>query len=173
MPHGYIILADGRSEPTVKTRGGITVFLTVLITLLVILAAATWLMMRNDSDIASGPQREAGAATVRERTLDEAKEARFVSIFVSDPAGGLASYMVGGSTDEFNEFAAAITNAQPVPGASDATFSDLLVFSFASNDTLELPYSPTRNQYLYSDRLYQPTTDLAPMIARVEQKFQT
>lgn len=156
-----------------KTRSSFTVFLAVLVALLVILAAATWIMLRDDGDIASGPQREPGVAAVREHTLAEATQARFLSIFASDSAGELASYLVGGSTEEFTEFGTAITNAQPVEGASDATFSDLLVFSFGSNDTLELSYSRTRNQYLFSDRLYQPTTDLAPMIAKVEQKFQT
>ena len=91
---------------------------------------------------------------------------------MSNADGSLASYMVGGSTEEFRAFAEAVASARPVEGTSDATFSDLLVFSFGGGDTLEIAYSRSRNQIILTDRLFQPGVNLAPMITNVEQKFQ-
>ena len=64
------------------------------------------------------------------RTLAEAPQARFISLFVTNPAGGVSSFLVGGKTDEFNAFAAAVAEGRPIEGGSDESFTDLIVFSF-------------------------------------------
>lgn len=157
----------------VKNRNRLPVFLGLLALLMVVLVFLA-------SRVISDSEEEAGGSgggrvdttTVTPRTLADVPQARFLSIFVSDAAGNLASYMVGGDTPEFDGFAEAMANAQPAPGISDETFSDLLVISFGTNDTLELSYSRSRNQFILEDVLYQPTASLSPMIATVESKFE-
>jgi len=130
------------------------------------------LRVNNDSDQTVAVRERQGTATVPPRSLADVPQARFISIFVSDTAGNLASFMVGGETPEFDGFAEAIANAQPAPGLSDETFSDLLVVSFGTNDTLEVQYSRSLNQFMFEDVLYQPAADLSPMISVVESKFE-
>lgn len=105
------------------------------------------------------------------RSLTETGRAGFISVFVYNAAGQVSSYMIGSGTDEFNAFAQAIENAQPVGTAADETFSDLLVISFGHNDTVDLSYSPEKNTLIHEEQAYRPATDLAPLISRVEQKF--
>ena len=170
--HGYIITANGKLKPTLKNRNNFAVFLGALAVLLVLLGMGTWLLRHGSDDKGSSRPDQTGTGAPPQRTLAESPRARFLSIFVSDPAGGLASYLVGGGTEEFNGFASAIAGAQAVEGAGDESFSDLLVLSFGANDTLEVSYSRSRNQFIIDDRLYRPTDDLAPMIGAVEQRFQ-
>ncbi|MHB1361317.1 MAG: hypothetical protein ACYCW5_01800 [Thermoleophilia bacterium] len=156
-----------------RSRNNFVVFIASLAALLALLGLMTFLLARNGggaagADAGSGTTGTGGA---REHALQDAPQARFLSVFTSNADGSLASYMVGGKTEEFNTFAADVASGQPVEGASDATFSDLLVFSFGAGDTLEVAYSRRRNQFILGDKLYQPAGNLAPMIANVEQKF--
>lgn len=145
--------------------------MTALAALLVLLGAATWILTRNDDESSSGGFDAGSATTPHERRLTEAPGARFMSIIVSDAKGNLASYMVGGKTEEFDTFAAAIADARLLTGPGDESFTDLLVLSFGDNDTLEVSYSRARNQFILGDSLFQPSANLAPMIGAVEQKF--
>lgn len=166
-----IIAAYEDREPKVKKRNRLPVFLGVLALLMAILIFLA-LSAGDDSERTADGGERPGAAAIPPRSLADVPQSRFVSIFVSDAEGNLASYMVGGDTPEFDGFAEAITNAQPVPGISDETFSDLLVVSFGTNDTLELSYSRSLNQFMFEDMLYEPRADLSPMIAVVESKFE-
>ncbi len=153
-----------------NSRKTLAVFAAALAALLIVLALATVLLTSEDTSGSrgSGPSED-GAP--RQHALSEAPQARFLSIFAVSADGSLASYMVGGQTDEFNAFAAAVAGAPEIVGGSDESFTDLLVFSFGTNDTLEVAYSRAHNQFILEDRLYQPKANLAPMIAAVEEKF--
>ena len=157
-----------------KGRNSIAVFLASFLLLVAVLGVATYFLTRGAAGSAAAGAGDATAKTpsAPEHVLADAPRARFLSIFASGADGSLASYMVGGSTDEFSQFADAVATAGPVDGTSDASFSDLLVFSFGADDSMELGYSRTRNQFILVDRLYQPAVNLAPMISNVEQKFQ-
>ncbi|MHB9111346.1 MAG: hypothetical protein ACYC4D_01780 [Thermoleophilia bacterium] len=159
--------------PKVKNRNRLPVFLGLLALLMAGLVFMASRVGNDSGDTAGGGAGgQSDTAIAGPRTLADVPRARFLSIFVSDAAGNLASYMVGGGTPEFDGFAEAMASAQPAPGASDETFTDLLVISFGTNDTLELSYSPSRNQFILDDVLYQPTADLSPMITAVESKFE-
>lgn len=168
-----IIAADEDQMPKVKKRNRLPVFLGLLALLMTGLIFMAYRVGSDSENTAGrGADEQSETAIPEPRTIADVPKARFLSIFVSDPAGNLASYMVGSGTPEFDGFAEAITGAQPAPGESDETFSDLLVISFGSNDTLELSYSRSRNQFILDDVLYQPTADLSPMISTVESKFE-
>jgi hypothetical protein len=159
--------------PKVKNSNRLPVFLGVL-TLMAAGLVLIVLLIHNDSkesDRGSGGGRTT-TSTAPPRTLADVPGARFISIFVTDATGNLASYMVGGGTEEFDSFTEAIANAEAAPGVSDETFTDLMVISFETNDTLELSYSRSSNRFILDDVLYKPTTDLSPMIAAVEGKFE-
>lgn len=159
--------------PKVKNRNRMPVFLGTLALLIVVLVFVASRVNNDNGDAAGGDAgRSESTASARPRNLADVPRARFVSIFVTDAAGNLASYMVGGGTSEFDGFAEAITNAKPAAGASDETYSDLLVFSFGANDTLELSYSRRLNLFILEDVLYQPSASLSPMITTVENKFE-
>ncbi len=119
----------------------------------------------------SAREQQAVSAATRSHTLAEAGSADFVSIFVYDGEGGVASLMVSGSTEEFQRFVDAVRGAVPTEGERDDSFSDLLVFSYGDGSSLELPYSRTRNRLAYEGRLYQPAAELAPLIESVEVRF--
>ena len=154
-----------------KSRNNLAVFLTAMALLLLLLAVTTWVLSRDSGESTNGATALQPGESAPRRSLAETPQARFISLFVSNPGGDLASYMVGGKTDEFNAFAATIAGAQPLQGGSDETFTDLLVFSFNTDDSLEIAYSRAHNQFILEDRVYQPVTNLAPMIAAVEQKL--
>jgi hypothetical protein len=159
--------------PKVKKRNRLPVFLGLLVILMAgLILMASRVGSDSEDSAGSGADGQSDPSIAEPRTLADIPRARFLSIFVSDPAGNLASYMVGGGTPEFDGFTGAIAGAQAAPGASDETFSDLLVVSFGANDTLELSYSRSRNQFILDDVLYQPTADLSPMITDVESKFE-
>jgi len=168
---GYIISADGEQKPIMKSWDKITVFIVALGTLLIVLALVTVLLMGSGGASGDNTSNQKTGDPARERTLSEVPGARFLSIFVSDANGGLASYMVGGKTDEFQDFTEAVAAASQLDGFGDETFEDLLVFSFGENDTLEMSYSRTLNRFILGDRVYQPSGNLAPMIDLVEKKF--
>ncbi|MBI5870543.1 MAG: hypothetical protein HZB44_06250 [Actinobacteria bacterium] len=157
--------------PKVKNRNRLPVFLGLLALLMAGLIFMASRMEDDGMDLTGGAGGQSDTAMVEPRTLADVPRARFLSIFVSDDAGNLASYMVGGGTPEYDAFAGAISGAQPEPGASDETFTDLLVVSFGTNDSLELSYSPSRNRFILDDVLYQPAADLSPMITDVEKRF--
>ncbi len=143
-----------------------------LLAVLVIISAGIALAVRNEAvNSTSGADPSGDAATVPARTLADAGNAHFISIMVYDGNGGVSSFMVGGKTDEFKAFTAAVRDARPVDQPADASFSDLLVFSFGRQDTLEASYSRTRNLLMLGDQAYRPAADLAPMIADVEKRF--
>lgn len=171
---GYIITSDGRKHPKVRGRNNIVVFIASLAGLLALLGLLTFLIARNSGGTAGadgGIEEGTGATSPRDHSPLDAPQAKFLSIFASNADGSLASYMVGGKTEEFDAFAADVASAPPAEGVSDESFSDLLVFSFGPGDTLEVAYSRGRNQFILGDRLFQPAENLAPMIANVEQKF--
>lgn len=156
-----------------KKAGPLRVALPLLVLLALIVLAAVLLLRscgqgQQDSSSASP---EGSTAEVRVRTLAEVPQADFLSIFVYDAEGGMASFLVGGKTDQFNAFTAALAGATPVEAVSDASFSDLIIASFGSNDTLEMSYSRQRNLIIVGDKAYAPAGDLAPMVAGIEQQF--
>ncbi len=171
IPAGYIMAVDGRFKHKVKSRKNLFVFIAALVMFGFFLFALTWVTTRNGIKAEEKASTGTNGGAVHERTRAEAPQAKFLSIFVTTSAGGLASYMVGGDTDEFMAFADALVSAQPVEGISDETFADILVLSFGNNDTLEIPYSRTRNLFIIDETLYQPSANLGPMIAAVEQRF--
>ncbi|MHB8857877.1 MAG: hypothetical protein ACYC6Z_00100 [Thermoleophilia bacterium] len=156
-----------------RGRNNIVVFIAALAGLLTLLGLMTFLIARNSGGTAGadGGIEGTGATGPRDHSPQDAPQAKFLSIFASNTDGSLASYMVGGKTKEFDAFAADVASAPPAEGASDESFSDLLVFSFGAGDTLEVAYSRSRNQFILGDKLFQPAENLAPMIADVEQKF--
>ncbi|MDO8737300.1 MAG: hypothetical protein Q7K29_09515 [Thermoleophilia bacterium] len=156
-----------------NNRYRLPVFLATLALLVVgLVFLASRVSSDNEESPGGGTDGRDSSVAITPKNLADVPQARFMSIFVTDAAGNLASYMVGGGTQEFDGFAEAIANAQPATGASDETFSDLLVVSFGANDTLELSYSRSRNQFILEDVLYQPTASLSPMISTVESKFE-
>jgi hypothetical protein len=118
----------------------------------------------DNADLTGGPP-------ARRHDLSEAPRADFISIFVYDANGGVSSFMVGGRTEEFNSFTVALKDAAPVSESEDSSFSDLLVLSFGDSDTMELPYSRSRNLMMFEDRIYRPSANLAPLIAVVEKRL--
>ena len=110
-------------------------------------------------------------AAGREHSLGDAGKAEFLTIFVYDGEGGVSSFMVGGSTQEFQAFVAAVRDARRAMGEKDDSFSDLLVFSFSDQSTLELPYSRSRNLMAAGGQLFTPSSAIGPMIAGVEARF--
>ncbi|MCL6106398.1 MAG: hypothetical protein M1309_03490 [Actinobacteria bacterium] len=107
----------------------------------------------------------------RRHTPVDAPHAGFMSIFVYDARGGVSSFMVGGRTGEFTALSTGISKARMVAGESDQSVSELLVFSFGGDNTLELPYSQTRNLFFLSGQAYRPSTDLSPIIDSIEKKL--
>ncbi len=112
----------------------------------------------------------AGTAALHYTPVD-APHAGFMSIFVYDARGGVSSFMVGGRTGEFKALSTGISNARMVAGESDQSVSELLVFSFGGDNTLELPYSQTRNLFFLDSQAYRPSTDLSPIIDSIEKKL--
>lgn len=153
-----------------KPKQTVAVFAATFAFLVLILGVATYLLLGDSGTSGEDGASGAGAAP-RERTLQDAPQARFLSIFSSSGDGSLSSYLVGGKTDEFNAFGEAIAGARPADGASDETYADLLVLSFGEDDTLEISYSRAHNRFILGDVIYEPATELAPMIESVEQKF--
>ena len=111
------------------------------------------------------------SAEGRAHGLGDAGKAEFLTILVYDGEGGVSSFMVGGSTREFQDFVAAVRDARQAMGEKDDSFSYLLVFSFGDRSTLELPYSRNRNLLATGDQLFTPSSDIGPMIAGVEERF--
>lgn len=147
-------------------------WLMLALALLALAAIAALLAIRQGAGEKSAVSSEPAATTAAPaRTLAETDQAGFISIFVYNAAGEVASYMVGSGTDEFNQFVEAIEKAQPVAAAADETFSDMLIISFGHNDTIDLSYSPEKNTLIREEQAYLPPTDLKPLIASVERKF--
>ncbi|MFA6000778.1 MAG: hypothetical protein WC828_01530 [Thermoleophilia bacterium] len=155
-----------------KRRAPVKVFFTLMVVLaLVIVASVLLLRSLGRNEEASENGSFDNVSGVRERTMAEAPRANFISLFVYDANGGVASFMVGGKTEEFDAFASAIAEARPVEAIADESFSDLIILSFGSKDTLELSYSRKLNMLKLGDQGYAPQENLTPMIVEVEQKF--
>lgn len=140
----------------------------LFLALVSILFAVIIIHDRDAIDVGGNEVREA-----RERlhSLDEVSQAEFVSVFIYQDEGEMASYMVSDSTPDFDALASAVINAAPMTGERDESFSNLLVFSFSDKSTLELPYSEARNQLIFNDGVYAPSADLAPIIGDIEARF--
>lgn len=145
--------------------------LALLVATVIIAAVLVVANYRGDGGTGAGNYEAARTATGRAHGLDDSPQARFLSIFVYDARGGVSSFMVGGGTEEFGRFAEAIRDAQPVGETEDETFSDLLVLSFGSNDTMEMSYSRSRNLLAFNGQVYRPPLDLAAIIGSVEQRL--
>jgi hypothetical protein len=144
-----------------------------LLALLVVASVVLLLIVRAHGDD-GGDASAVAAITDMEHPahrLADVPGAAFVSVFVYDANGGVSSFMVGGGTGEFLQMAAAVGRAQTVDGSEDASFGDLLVFSFGGNDTLEVPYSVSRNLLDFNGAVYRPAADLAPLITKVENRL--
>ncbi|MFA5809302.1 MAG: hypothetical protein WC935_03055 [Thermoleophilia bacterium] len=156
----------------VKRTVPVMVFFTLMVILTLVIVALVLLVLsrgRNEEGVENGLPGTVSA--VGERTIAEAPQANFLSLFVYDANGGVASFMVGGKTEEFDAFASALAGARPVEAMDDESFSDLIILSFGSKDTLELSYSRKLNMLRLGDQGYAPQENLAPMIVEVEQKF--
>jgi hypothetical protein len=138
---------------------------------LILAAVILALVLIRDHDAVDAGGSEARQAQERIHSLNDAARADFASIFIYQPEGDLNSYMVSDSTDDFVGLAEAVSNAVPVSGERDESFSDLLVFSFKDQSTLELSYSSVRNLLVFGDAVYAPAGDLAPMIESIEAHF--
>lgn len=147
--------------------------LILVVLFLVIVATALVLVLRfstGDQGVETDTVDPLTAAG-RAHSLGDVGKADFLTIFVYDGEGGVSSFMVGGSTREFQGFVAAVQGARQATGEKDDSFSCLLVFSFSDQSTLELPYSRNRNLMAAGDRLFTPSSDMGPMIAGVEERF--
>lgn len=155
-----------------KSTAPVRVFFTLMVVLMLVIVASVLLVRSMERDEKEAGQGSTDTVTsARERTIAEAPQANFLSLFVYDANGGVSSFMVGGMTEEFNAFAAALAAARPVEAAADETYSDLIILSFASKDTLELAYSRKLNIFRLGDQAYEPQENLALKIAEIEQKF--
>lgn len=151
-----------------KIGNGALIFVVVL----AIASAVFILVVRRVHESEDVIEDHSGAATVLagSRTLEDTGAADFLSIFIYDGEGGVASFMVGGSTTEFSDFVEAVSNAEPAAGSQDESFTDLLVFSFEDQSTLEMAYSRRYNLIRYKNSLYAPSADLASMILSIEKR---
>ena len=159
-------------KKVVKRKASVKVLLTLMVILALVIVASVLLIRslgRNEEGVENG--LSGTVSTVRERTIAEATRANFLSLFVYDANGGVSSFMVGGKTEEFDAFASALVGASPVEARADESFSDLIILSFDSKDTLELSYSRKLNIFKLGDQGYAPRENLTPMIEEVEQKF--
>ncbi len=104
-------------------------------------------------------------------TMADVVHANYANVFIYDGKGGVASFMIGGRTPEFSSLAGGIAAAEPAGGEADATFSDLIVFSFSGNRTLEFPYSGARNRFVANGQVFQPAADLAPVVDNVAKRL--
>ena len=143
-----------------------------MLALLVIISTGVVLGVRYRGEDAAGEASQpGGAVTTPAHVLTDVSHAKFLSIFVYDGNGGVSSFMVGGSTGEFSAFVSAVYDARPIDHQADASFSDLLVFVFGPQDTLEVSYSRDLNLLMFGDQAYTPAANLAPMISDVEKRF--
>jgi hypothetical protein len=145
----------------------------VLILFFAMVSLAVVLVLRYTSGV-GGVETDTVDPVAREgryHSLGEAGQADFLTVFIYDAEGNVASYMVGGSTREFAGLADAVRGAREVDGQRDDSFTDLLVFSYSDNSTLELPFSPATGMFASGERLYRPAGDIAPMIEGVVHRF--
>lgn len=145
----------------------------MLVTVLVMVSAALFFALRGGSDeghTGSGPSGERGITRVY--SLNEVGMAGMLTVMVYDESDNISSVMVSSRAAEFDSFVHAIRDARLTPGEPDESFSDLLVFSFSSDNTLEIPYSRDRGLLIYRQQLYDPSGDLTTLIETVEEKFE-
>ncbi len=141
---------------------------SILLALILIMAVALLLAVRTYHG--AGGSKE-GPPTTPGHSMADVSQAKFLSIFIYDGNGGVSSFMVGGSTAEFSSLANGIEEAKPAGGQVDASFSDLIVFSYAGNQTVEFPYSSARNQFAIDDQVFNPHANLAPLIDAVAKRL--
>lgn len=143
-----------------------------LLALLVCASVAFVLIVRAHSDEAGSQAPPSAAATeAAAHSLADLPSAAFLSLFVYDANGGVASFMIGGGTDDFRQIAGAVATAAAVDESKDESFSDLLVFSFGSDDTVEIAYSASRNLLSLGGVRYRPAAGLPQMLSRVEKRL--
>lgn len=143
--------------------------LPLLFLTLASLAIVVMIVFRDGGSGSGGRDAYSSDRGVRVHGLDDAPQARFISLFISNNSG-IASLMIGGRTDEFKGITEAMKDAEPAPGSEDETFSDLMVVYFGENDTMEVSYSRSRNLLSWGETIYQPPADLAPVLKSVEEK---
>lgn len=146
--------------------------LALLVVVLTVIATLVSRQLENRDEAAARLKANPQATVpAHARGIAQTAQADFISIFVRDAGGQLSSLMVSSGTDEFNALAEAIVQSQPIAGATDAAFDQLLVVSFGRGDTMDLTYSPSRNQMILGEQVYQPDADLTPLIEAVRQQM--
>lgn len=143
--------------------------LPLLFLTLVSIAIVVMIVFRDSGSGSGGGDAYLNDSRTRAHDLDDAPQARFISLFISNNSG-IASLMIGGRTDEFKSITEAMKDAEPAPGSEDETFSDLLVIYFGENETMEVSYSRSRNLLSLGETIYQPPADLATVLKSVEEK---
>ncbi len=139
-----------------------------LLALLPVFAAVFLIAVRGQGESRSWSGSSSSAPA---HSMVDVYRARYASILIYDGNGGVSSFMVGGGTSAFSSLAGGIEAARPAGGQPDASFSDLIVFSFSSAETVEFPYSSARNQFTAQGQVFSPGSDLAPLINNVAKKL--
>lgn len=100
----------------------------------------------------------------RQRSPGEAAAAVSIQVIWFDSETGRASYMIDATDGRLAAIGAAVSSATPVTAVADESFTQLLVFSFGANDTMEISYSPGKNLLMAGEVFYMPASDLKALL---------